>query len=80
MTNRNKTVKLYPPLVHAVSNVIDAIIENGYVIERTLPAVIQNKRFGSRDRKFIISSVYDIIRNYILYNAILLKKNDEDLD
>lgn len=76
----NKPIKLHSPLVITVSSVLDAIIQNGYVIEKTLQPVLQNKRLGSRDRKFIISNIYDIIRNYFFYDKILSEKNDEDLD
>jgi 16S rRNA (cytosine967-C5)-methyltransferase len=75
-----KAVKLHSPILIIVSSVVDAIVENGYQIDKTLQPVLQNKTLGSRDRKFIISGVYDIIRNYIFYDSILTQCNDEDLD
>src|SRR5688572_13168778 len=58
-------MKLHKPLVEAVTNCLQQIVgENKYsdkVIERTFKS---NPQFGSRDRKFIAETVYDITRHY----------------
>lgn len=58
-------MKLHKPLVETVIVCLKQIMgENRYsdkVIERTFKA---NPQFGSRDRKFIAETVYDITRNY----------------
>src|ERR1044071_6162743 len=58
-------MKLHKPLVETVIDCLKQIVsENKYsdkVIERTFKS---NPKFGSRDRKFIAETVYDITRNY----------------
>lgn len=56
-------MKLYRPLVDAVIAALKAIFEDGRyadkVIEKTLK---QNPKWGSRDRRFIAETTYDIVR------------------
>lgn len=57
--------KVHAPLVEAIIQTIRFIFEDGKpadkVLERTLKS---NRKWGSRDRKFIAESVYDIVRWY----------------
>jgi 16S rRNA (cytosine967-C5)-methyltransferase len=65
-------MKLYPNLVAAVALALDEIfLDNSYadqVVERTLK---RNERWGARDRRFIASGIYDIVRWYRLYQSCL---------
>lgn len=58
-------MKLHKPLVEAVITCLKQImLDNKYsdkVLEKTFKS---NPQFGSRDRKFIAESVYDIVRHY----------------
>lgn len=58
-------MKLHKPLVEAVIVCLKQImLDNKYsdkVLEKTFKS---NPQFGSRDRKFIAESVYDIVRHY----------------
>lgn len=63
-------MKLYRPLVNAVIAALKAIFEEGKyadkVIEKTLK---QNPKWGSRDRRFIAQTTYDIVRWHRLLAA-----------
>lgn len=63
-------MKLYRPLVNAVIAALKAIFEEGKyadkVIEKTLK---QNPKWGSRDRRFIAETTYDIVRWHRLLAA-----------
>ena len=63
-------MKLYRPLVNAVIAALRAIFEEGKyadkVIEKTLR---QNPKWGSRDRRFIAETTYDIVRWHRLLAA-----------
>lgn len=65
-------MKLYPNLVAAVVLALEEIFSGGghaeQVVEHTLK---KNARWGARDRKFIASNIYDIVRWYGLYSACL---------
>lgn len=64
-------MKLHKPLVETVIVCLKQIVtDNKYsdkVIERTFKS---NPQFGSRDRKFIAETVYDIIRHYRYFSFI----------
>lgn len=62
-----KQAKPHRVLLQSIVNALQTIfIENKYadkVIEKTLK---ENPKFGSRDRRFIAETTYDIVRNYRL--------------
>jgi 16S rRNA (cytosine967-C5)-methyltransferase len=64
-------MKFHKPLVETVIDCLRQIVsENKYsdkVIERTFKA---NPKFGSRDRKFIAETVYDITRHFRFLSSI----------
>ncbi len=68
-------MKLYPNLVKAIAEAIEQIfIEGVYAdvaVERTLK---KDARWGARDRRFIASYIYDIVRWYRLYKACLTEE------
>lgn len=66
-----QTIKLHKPLLDGIAQSLHQIFkENRYadkVLERTFK---QHKQWGSRDRKFIAESVYDIVRHYRLLSEL----------
>lgn len=76
--NRKKPKQIKPHriLLQAIVNALSTIFkENKYadkVIEKTLK---ENPKFGSRDRRFIAETTYDIVRNYRLLSYLA---NSED--
>lgn len=76
--NRKKPKQIKPHriLLQAIVNALTTIFkENKYadkVIEKTLK---ENPKFGSRDRRFIAETTYDIVRNYRLLSYLA---NSED--
>ncbi len=64
-------IKLHKPLIDGIAQSLHQIFkENRYadkVLERTFK---QHKQWGSRDRKFIAESVYDIVRYYRLLTEL----------
>jgi 16S rRNA (cytosine967-C5)-methyltransferase len=76
--NRKKAKQIKPHriLLQAIVNALSTIFkENKYadkVIEKTLK---ENPKFGSRDRRFIAETTYDIVRNYRLLSYLA---NSED--
>jgi len=78
MFKKNKKVpKPHRILLQAVVDVLSVIfIDNKYadkVIEKTLK---ENPKFGSRDRRFIAETTYDIVRNYRLFSYLSNSEND----
>ncbi len=65
------TIKLFPPLLKITTKAIDDITQRHLSIDKTLQPILKNKKFGSRDRRFIIEQTYDIIRNWIYFEAVL---------
>jgi 16S rRNA (cytosine967-C5)-methyltransferase len=68
-------MKLYPNLVKAITEAIEQIFTEGayadVAVERTLK---KDARWGARDRRFIASYIYDIVRWYRLYKACLTEE------
>ena len=64
-------MRLHRNLVMAVINALDQIYNEGEyadkVVQRTLKS---DKRWGSRDRKFVAETIYDMVRWKRLYNEI----------
>jgi 16S rRNA (cytosine967-C5)-methyltransferase len=55
--------KLHPPLISAIANILREVFEKGYLADRSIEFAFKNhKQWGSRDRKFIAESTYDMIR------------------
>jgi 16S rRNA (cytosine967-C5)-methyltransferase len=65
-------MKLFPNLVKAIVNALEEIfIKGAYaddVVEHTLK---KDSRWGARDRKFIASYIYEIVRWYRLFESCL---------
>lgn len=71
--------KLYPNLVESVLETLDEILINGAfadkAIERTLKS---NRKWGARDRNFIASTTYGIIRHKRLLESMCEDVTEED--
>lgn len=71
-------MKLYPNLVKAVCEAIEKIFTYGEKADRLVEHTLKlDSKWGSRDRKFIANSIYDIVRWYRLYQSCL---NDEQMN
>ena len=64
-------MRLHRNLVQAVVHALDLIYNEGEyadkVVQRTLKS---DKRWGSKDRKFVAETIYDMVRWKRLYNEI----------
>jgi 16S rRNA (cytosine967-C5)-methyltransferase len=71
-------MKLHRSTTEAVIQALGMIFSEGRyadkVIEKTLK---QNPRWGSRDRRFIAETTYDIVRWYVLLRVIVRAKEEE---
>ncbi|MCP4120392.1 MAG: RsmB/NOP family class I SAM-dependent RNA methyltransferase [Bacteroidetes bacterium] len=57
-----KPLKIYPPLLSEVRHGLRQIFEQNQPADKHLLTVSRNRKFGSRDRRFIYGHIYDIIR------------------
>jgi 16S rRNA (cytosine967-C5)-methyltransferase len=65
--------KLHLPLLKAVEQGLEAVLQDRVPIDKVQAAVSRNRKFGSRDRRFIIGHIYDIVRFRRLFSAIYQK-------
>ncbi|MEZ5006529.1 MAG: RsmB/NOP family class I SAM-dependent RNA methyltransferase [Chitinophagales bacterium] len=68
---KTNSIKLFPPLIKIVTDVIHTINTDQLPIDKTLAPILKNKQLGSRDRRFIIEQTYDIIRNRSFFDSVL---------
>lgn len=65
-------MKLYPNLVKAITEALHEIFTNGAHADDTVEITLKkDARWGSRDRKFIASYIYDSVRWFRLYQSCL---------
>lgn len=65
-------MRLYRNLVQAVVQALQQIFEEEQLADRVVQTLLKsNKKWGSKDRRFIASTVYDVVRWYRLYYEIL---------
>ncbi len=55
---------LIPPIIKALQEIFGEQQKANYVVERTLKS---NRKWGSRDRRFIAGQIYEVVRWYRLY-------------
>jgi 16S rRNA (cytosine967-C5)-methyltransferase len=56
-------LKLYRPLCQACTDILQSIFTEGYYADKAIEYAFKNNRkWGSRDRKFIAENVYEIVR------------------
>ncbi|MDA3906035.1 MAG: hypothetical protein PF484_08165, partial [Bacteroidales bacterium] len=64
-------MKLHKNIVQAVIDGLEEIFSKDAFADRTVKKVIKSdRRWGSRDRRFIAESIYDIVRWWRWYMAI----------
>lgn len=75
-------MKLHRTLVQAVISTLQQIFEQGQFADKAVEQVLkQNVRWGSRDRRFIAETVYEMVRWRRYFNEILaIRKNDNLAD
>lgn len=62
---------LIPPIIRALEEIFQEGQLAGYVVDRTLKS---NRKWGSRDRRFIGGQIYEVVRWYRLYYEAALGK------
>ena len=75
-------MKLHRTLVKAVISTLQQIFEQGQYADKAVEQVLkQNPKWGSRDRRFIAETVYEMVRWKRYYNEILeIQKNNTSDD
>lgn len=69
-------MKLHKPLVQGVVAILRKIVVEQQHADKVIEFVFkQNSRWGARDRKFLASNTYDIIRNYRLIEETAININ-----
>lgn len=64
-------MKLYKNLVNSIAETLSEIFTKNRYADKALEKLFkQNPKWGSRDRRFVAESVYDIVRNYRLYSEL----------
>ncbi len=62
-------MKLYPNLLTSVKAILNDIFSENRLADLAIEKNFRaNKKFGSRDRKFVAETVYDVVRNLRLYS------------
>jgi 16S rRNA (cytosine967-C5)-methyltransferase len=70
-------MKLYRNLVNAVAETLSEIFTKNRYADKALEKLFkQNPKWGSRDRRFVAESVYDIVRYYRFYSELADTKNN----
>ncbi len=74
-----KKVRFYPNLVKAVIRALQEIFVEGKQSDQVVRALLlQHKKWGARDRKFISGTIYDIVRWYrLLYETLGVEPKEE---
>ena len=71
-----KEKRLHRTLVYTVINALKEIYNKGEYADKVVSRALKSdKRFGSRDRKFVAETIYEMVRWKRLYNEIAGTKN-----
>jgi 16S rRNA (cytosine967-C5)-methyltransferase len=77
LTPHPQQVKIHKPLLNGIANSLAQIFNENRYTDKVLEKLFkQNKQWGSRDRKFIAESVYDIVRHFRLLSHLAQSKNN----
>lgn len=72
-------MKIHHNLIVTVAECLNDIFEGGYYADKVIERKFKmNKQLGSRDRKFIAETTYNIVRNFKLLHKILGKKPENE--
>jgi 16S rRNA (cytosine967-C5)-methyltransferase len=71
LTSDQSSIKLHKPLLNVASQALQQVFKENRYTDKVLERLFkQNKQLGSRDRKFIAETVYDVVRHYRLLSEI----------
>ncbi len=77
LTQQPQQIKIHKPLLNGIANSLTQIFNENRYSDKVLEKLFkQNKQWGSRDRKFVAESVYDIVRHYRLLAHLAQSKNN----
>ncbi|MBL7918220.1 MAG: RNA methyltransferase, partial [Bacteroidia bacterium] len=70
-------IKLHKVILNGIASALSQIFKENRYSDKVLEKLFkQNKQWGSRDRKFIAESVYDIVRHFRLLSHLAQSKNN----
>lgn len=70
-------IKLHKVILNGIASALSQIFKENRYSDKVLEKVFkQNKQWGSRDRKFIAESVYDIVRHFRLLSHLAQSQNN----
>lgn len=73
--------RLHRTLVYTVINALKDIFNKGEYADKVVSRALKSdKRFGSRDRKFVAETIYEMVRWKRLYNEIAGTKNHYSIE
>lgn len=74
-------MRLYRNLVEASIEALKKIFVENQLADRVVQATLRsNKKWGSKDRRFIATTIYDMVRWYRLYYEVYGQKPETDAD
>lgn len=77
LTQPTQSQKLHKTLLNGIAGSLASIFNDNRYSDKVLEKLFkQNKQWGSRDRKFVAESVYDIVRYYRLMSHLAQSKNN----
>lgn len=72
MLKNNKNLRLYRNLAQAAVQALEEIFQQGNLADRVVQSTLKsNKKWGSKDRKFLAGTIYDVVRWYRRYYEVL---------
>lgn len=76
-----KKLRLYRNLVAAAVTALQQIFDQHQLADRVVSQLLRsNKKWGSKDRRFLANTIYELVRWYRLYYEILGQVPQEDND
>ncbi|MDZ4664097.1 MAG: RsmB/NOP family class I SAM-dependent RNA methyltransferase [Bacteroidota bacterium] len=77
LTEQPQQIKIHKPLLNGIASSLAMIFNENRYSDKVLEKLFkQNKQWGSRDRKFVAESVYDITRHFSLLTHLAQTKNN----
>ena len=77
LSQQPQQIKIHKPLLNGIANALAQIFNENRYSDKVLEKLFkQNKQWGSRDRKFVAESIYDIVRHYRLLSQLANSKNN----
>lgn len=77
LTEQPQQIKIHKPLLNGIASSLALIFNENRYSDKVLEKLFkQNKQWGSRDRKFVAESVYDIVRHFSLLTRLAQTRNN----